>query len=59
MMLPCKVTVEKSDGDNLFSLANPEGMLTLGTLGNKPVMQEVAREGHDRIKQVAAHFGEL
>jgi uncharacterized protein (DUF302 family) len=58
-MLPCNVTVEEADGEIVVSLANPEGMLMLETLGDNPAMQEVAREVNDRIKRVATHLGEL
>ena len=59
VMLPCNVTVEEADGEIVVSLANPEGMLMLETLGDNPAMQEVAREVNDRIKRVATYLGEL
>ena len=59
VLLPCNVTIEEIEGEILVSLANPEGMLTMGTLGDNVVMQEVAREANDRIKQVAARLEKL
>jgi uncharacterized protein (DUF302 family) len=54
VMLPCNVTVEQQGEDILVSLANPEGMLTIGTLGEHPEMKEIAQEAGERIKKVAA-----
>ena len=59
VMLPCNVTVEEAVGEILVSLANPEGMLTVGDLGANPAMQEIALEANDRIKQVVVHLEEL
>lgn len=59
VMLPCNVTIEEANGEILVSLANPEGMLTVGDLGANPTMQEIAREANDRIKQVVVHLEAL
>lgn len=56
VLLPCNVTVEEVEGEILVSLANPEGMLTVGSLGENPEMRAVAREANARIKQVAAQL---
>jgi uncharacterized protein (DUF302 family) len=53
VMLPCNVTVEQQDEDILISLANPEGMLTVGTLAEHPEMKLVAQEANERIQKVA------
>ena len=54
VMLPCNVTVEQQGEDILVSLANPEGMLTAGTLGEHPEMKAIAQEANERIQKVAA-----
>jgi uncharacterized protein (DUF302 family) len=54
VMLPCNVTVEQQGEDILVSLANPEGMLTVGTLGEHPEMKAIAQEANERIQKVAA-----
>jgi uncharacterized protein (DUF302 family) len=54
LMLPCNVTVESADtGGSIVRIANPDAMLTIGTLGANPVLVEVAREARARLERVA------
>lgn len=56
VMLPCNVTVEAVEGEILVSLANPEGMLTMGMLAENAALQQVAQEAKERIRRVASHL---
>lgn len=56
VMLPCNVTVEAIEGEILVSLANPEGMLTMGALAENAALQQVAQEAKERIRRVASHL---
>ena len=53
VMLPCNITVEANQDDIRVSIANPEAMLTMGTLSDNPVLQEVASEARARLERVA------
>ena len=53
-MLPCNVTVESTDtGGSIVRIANPDVMLTIGTLGKNRVLADVAREARARLERVA------
>lgn len=56
VMLPCNVTIEETNGEILVSLANPEGLLTAGSMGENPTMKDIAREATERIERVASHL---
>lgn len=56
VMLPCNVTVEAIEGEILVSLANPEGMLTMGAFAENAALQQVAQEAKERIRRVASHL---
>lgn len=54
LLLPCNVTVEEeSEGKSVVRLANPEAMLTIGSLEGDPVLLEVAQEARARLERVA------
>ena len=54
LMLPCNVTVESTDtGGSIVRIANPDVMLTIGTLGKNRVLADVAREARARLERVA------
>ncbi len=60
LMLPCNVTVEATDiGGSIVRIANPDAMLTIGPLGNNPVLAEVAREARARLERVAQSLQSL
>jgi uncharacterized protein (DUF302 family) len=55
LMLPCNVTVEAAlDGGSIVRIANPEMMMTVGTLEENPALREVAGEARARLERVAA-----
>lgn len=54
LLLPCNVTVEEeSEGKSVVRLANPEALLTIGSLEGDPVLLEVAQEARARLERVA------
>lgn len=55
LMLPCNVTVEEDPGvGSIVRLANPEMMLTVGSLQDNPALLEVAQQAKSRLERVAA-----
>lgn len=55
LMLPCNVTVEEeADGSSIVRIANPEMMLTVGSLKDNPTLLEVAQQAKSRLERVAA-----
>lgn len=60
LLLPCNVTVEANpDGGSIVRIANPEVMLTIGTLENDKILGEVASEARIRLERVAQALLEL
>lgn len=55
LMLPCNVTVESLGGDDntVVRIADPEVMMTVGTLRDNPALVDVAREARARLERVA------
>jgi uncharacterized protein (DUF302 family) len=54
LMLPCNVTVESAGmDDTIVRIADPEVMMTVGTLGDNPDLVNVAREARARLERVA------
>jgi uncharacterized protein (DUF302 family) len=59
LMLPCNVTVEETpDGRSIARIANPELMITVGTLAQDPELRAVAVEARARLERVAASLRE-
>lgn len=55
LMLPCNVTVEEDpEGGSIVRIANPEMMLTVGSLKDNPTLLEVAQQAKSRLERVAA-----
>ncbi len=55
LMLPCNVTVEANPaGGCLVMIANPEAMLSMGTLADNKNLAEVALEARQRLERVAS-----
>ncbi len=55
LMLPCNVTVEEDPfGGCIARIANPEMMLTVGSLQDNPALLEVAQQAKTRLERVAA-----
>lgn len=55
LMLPCNVTVEADpNGGSIARIANPEMMMTVGTLQENPDLIEVAQEARLKLEKVAA-----
>ncbi len=55
LMLPCNVTVEENPrGGSIARIANPEMMLTVGSLQDNPTLLEVAQQAKSRLERVAA-----
>lgn len=60
LMLPCNVTVESDDaGGSIVRIANPDAMLTIGALGDNPILVDVAREARARLERVAQSLRSL
>ena len=60
VMLPCNVTVEEADGDrSIVRIVNPDQMLSVGALGDDPVMREIAGEAGESLRRVAAVLTDL
>ncbi len=54
LMLPCNVTVEAlTDSASLVRIVNPVVMMTTGSLGENPVLVEVANLAYAKLAQVA------
>ena len=54
LMLPCNVTVEADPlGGSLVRIANPEMMMTVGTLENNEELQQVASTARAKLERVA------
>lgn len=55
LMLPCNVTVEADpDGGSTVRIANPEMMMTVGTLRDNPALIDIAHQAKAKLEQVAA-----
>ena len=55
LVLPCNVTVEQDpDGSSITRLANPELMMTVGSLQDNQALTEVAQEAKAKLERVAA-----
>lgn len=55
LLLPCNVTVEaRLDGGSLVRLANPDLLLSVGRLADRPQLQEIAADARQRFERVAA-----
>lgn len=55
LMLPCNVTIEADpDGGSIARIANPELMMTVGTLQENPALIEVAQQARIKLEKVAA-----
>jgi uncharacterized protein (DUF302 family) len=52
VMLPCNVTLEQDEEGVLISIANPEAMLTTGSLGENAAVCEVAAQARVRLLRV-------
>jgi uncharacterized protein (DUF302 family) len=54
LMLPCNVTVEATpDGCSTVRIANPELMMTIGSLEENEAIREVANDARIRLERVA------
>jgi len=54
LMLPCNVTVESNPaGGSIARIANPEMMLSVGSLQGNPALLEVARQARSKLERVA------
>lgn len=54
LMLPCNVTVEAlTDSTSLVRIVNPAVMMTTGSLGENPVLVEVAGIAYTKLAHVA------
>ncbi len=54
LMLPCNVTVEANPaGGSIARIANPEMMLSVGSLQGNPALLEVARQARSKLERVA------
>lgn len=54
LMLPCNVTVEQDPtGGSIARIANPEMMLTVGTLQDNPALLDVAKLAKEKLELVA------
>jgi uncharacterized protein (DUF302 family) len=54
LMLPCNVTVESTGtGGSIVRIANPNAMMTIGTLGENPAIADVGRDARARLERVA------
>ncbi len=54
LLLPCNVTIEQQGNESLISIANPEALLTVGSLADSAVVCQVAAEARQRLERVAA-----
>jgi len=54
LMLPCNVTVEATaDGCSMVRIANPELMMTIGSLEENESIRDVANDARVRLERVA------
>lgn len=54
LLLPCNVTVEAMDeNSSIVRIADPEVMLSAGSLEKNSELKNVAREARERLKRVA------
>jgi uncharacterized protein (DUF302 family) len=54
LMLPCNVTVEEDPaGGSITRIANPEMMMTVGTLQDNLALLEVAQAARSKLERVA------
>ena len=54
LVLPCNVTVESDEaGGSFIRIANPEVMLTVGSLSGNATLCEVASQARQRLESVA------
>lgn len=57
LMLPCNVTVEQDPaGGSITRIANPEMMLTIGTLQDNPALLEVAKLAKEKLELAAENL---
>jgi len=55
LLLPCTVTIEAGeDGGSIIRIADPAVVMTIGELGEDPVLEEVAGEARARLERVVA-----
>ncbi len=55
LMLPCNVTVEAAkEGGSVVRFVNPNAMLGVGVLGDRPALTDVASDATARLSRVAA-----
>ncbi|MCH7547974.1 MAG: DUF302 domain-containing protein [Candidatus Krumholzibacteriota bacterium] len=60
VMLPCNVTVEAtSEGGSIIRIVNPDEMMSVGGMGDDPVMREVAGEAGERLRHVVTALQDL
>ena len=54
LLLPCNITVEsESDDSSIVRIANPEVMLSVGTLEQDPELSSAAQEARQKLERVA------
>lgn len=53
LMLPCNVTVEAAENGSRVRIADPELVMSAGTLGGDPVLGEVAADARAKLRRVA------
>lgn len=54
LLLPCNVTVESDEaGGSFIRIANPEVILSVGTLSENSILCEVASQARQRLESVA------
>lgn len=58
LLLPCNVTVEKTEGGTLISIVNPEVLLGINQLSENPRVNETSYDARSRLERVAASLKE-
>lgn len=53
LLLPCNVTVEKTETGTLVSIVNPEAMLSVDFLAENEIILKVATEARSLLEKVA------
>lgn len=53
LLLPCNVTVEKTETGTLVSIVNPEAMLSVDFLAENEIILKVASEARSLLEKVA------
>ncbi|MCP4537937.1 MAG: DUF302 domain-containing protein [Chloroflexi bacterium] len=54
LILPCNLTVEAdSEGSSIVRIADPAVILQVGSMGEDPVLREIADEARVRLERVA------